>query len=129
MFIFIKDKTCIIKSSSFYILAVYSSYLFGESGLVASTCTGSFIEEHPVEASISFRMDWLDLLAVQGTRKSLLQHHSSKASVLQPSVFFTVQLSHLWKNHSLDYTDICWQSNISAFQYPIYVGQNFSSKE
>ena len=43
---------------------------------------------------ISFRMDWLDLLAVQGTLKSLLQHHSSKASVLQPSAFFTVQLSH-----------------------------------
>ena len=44
---------------------------------------------------ISFRMDWLDLLAVQGTLKSLLQHHSSKASVLQCSAFFTVQLSHL----------------------------------
>ena len=43
---------------------------------------------------ISFRIDWLDLLAVQGTLKSLLQHHSSKASVLQGSVFFTVQLSH-----------------------------------
>ena len=43
---------------------------------------------------ISFRMDWLDLLAVQGTRKSLLQHHSSKASILQRSVFFTVQVSH-----------------------------------
>ena len=43
---------------------------------------------------ISFRMDWLDLLAVQGTLKSLLQHHSSKASVLQRSAFFTVQLSH-----------------------------------
>ena len=43
---------------------------------------------------ISFRMDWLDLLAVQGTLKSLLQHHSSKASVLQHSAFFTVQLSH-----------------------------------
>ena len=43
---------------------------------------------------ISFRMDWLDLLAVQGTFKSLLQHHSSKASVLQRSAFFTVQLSH-----------------------------------
>ena len=43
---------------------------------------------------ISFRMDWLDLLAVQGTRKSLLQHHSSKASSLQRSAFFTVQLSH-----------------------------------
>ena len=43
---------------------------------------------------ISFRMDWLDLLAVQGTRKSLLQHHSSKASILQCSAFFMVQLSH-----------------------------------
>jgi len=43
---------------------------------------------------ISFRMDWLDLLAVQGTLKNLLQHHSSKASILQHSAFFTVQLSH-----------------------------------
>ena len=43
---------------------------------------------------ISFRMDWLDLLAVQGTLKSLLQHHSSKASILQCSAFFMVQLSH-----------------------------------
>ena len=43
---------------------------------------------------ISFRMDWLDLLAVQGTLKSLLQHHSSKASILQHSAFFMVQLSH-----------------------------------
>ena len=43
---------------------------------------------------ISFRMDWLDLLAVQGTLKSLLQHHGSKASILQRSAFFTVQLSH-----------------------------------
>ena len=48
--------------------------------------------EHP--GLISFRMDWLDLLAVQGTLKSLLQHHSSKASVLLCSAFFTVQLSH-----------------------------------
>ena len=48
--------------------------------------------EHP--GLISFRMDWLDLLAVQGTLKSLLQHHSSKASILQPSAFFAVQLSH-----------------------------------
>ena len=43
---------------------------------------------------ISFKMDWLDLLAVQGTLKSLLQHHTSKASILQRSAFFTVQLSH-----------------------------------
>ena len=49
-------------------------------------------KEHP--GPISFRMDWLDLLAVQGTLKSLLQHHSSKASILQRSAFFPVQLSH-----------------------------------
>ena len=49
-------------------------------------------KEHP--GLISFRMDWLDLLAVQGTPRSLLQHHSSKASILQCSAFFTVQLSH-----------------------------------
>ena len=48
--------------------------------------------EHP--GLISFRMDWLELLAVQGTLKSLLQHHSSKASILQHSAFFTIQLSH-----------------------------------
>ena len=48
--------------------------------------------EHP--GLIPFRMDWLDLLAVQGTLKSLFQHHSSKASILQHSAFFTVQLSH-----------------------------------
>ena len=59
--------------------------------------------EHP--GLVFFRMDWLDLLAVQGTLKSLLQHHSSKASILQCSAFFTVQLftsvhDH-WKNHSL----------------------------
>ena len=48
--------------------------------------------EHP--GLISFRTDWLDLLAVQGTLKSLLQHHSSKASILQRSAFFTVQISH-----------------------------------
>ena len=50
--------------------------------------------EHP--GLISFRIDWFDLLAVQGTLKSLLQHHSSKASVFQHSAFFTVQLSHIW---------------------------------
>ena len=50
--------------------------------------------EHP--GLISFRMDWLDLLAVRGTLKSLLQHHSSKASILQCSAFFIVQLSHLY---------------------------------
>ena len=52
----------------------------------------SLSNEHP--GLISFRMDWLDLLAVQGTLKNLLQRHSSKASILQCSAFFTVQLSH-----------------------------------
>ena len=56
------------------------------------SCSISPSNEHP--GLISFRMDWVDLLAVQGTLKSLLQHHSSKASILQCSAFFTVQFSH-----------------------------------
>ena len=54
----------------------------------------SIIPSKEIPGLISFRMDWLDLLAVQGTLKSLLQHHSSKASVLRCSAFFTVQISH-----------------------------------
>ena len=54
----------------------------------------SIIPSKEIPGPISFRMDWLDLLAVQGTLKSLLQHHSSKASILRRSAFFTVQLSH-----------------------------------
>ena len=59
--------------------------------------------EHP--GLISFRMDWLDLLVVQGSLKSLLQHHRSEASILQCSAFFMVQLTSIhdyWKNHSFD---------------------------
>ena len=54
----------------------------------------SIIPSKEIQGLISFRMDWLDLLAVQETLKSLLQHHSSNASILQRSAFFTVQLSH-----------------------------------
>ena len=54
----------------------------------------SIIPSKEIPGLISFRMDWLDLLAVQGTLKNLLQHHSSKASILQHSAFFTVQLTH-----------------------------------
>ena len=57
---------------------------------------------------ISFRMDWLDLLAVQGTLKSLLQHHSSKASILQRSAFFTVQLSHPYMTTGKTITLTIW---------------------
>ena len=54
----------------------------------------SIIPSKEIPGLTSFRMDWVDLLAVQGTFKSLLQHHSSKASILRHSAFFTVQLSH-----------------------------------
>ena len=66
------------------------SQLFASGGSFSFSI--SPFNEHP--GLISFRMDWLDLLAVQGTLKSLLQHHSSKASIFRRSAFFTVQLSH-----------------------------------
>ena len=58
------------------------------------TFSFSIIPSKEIPGLISFRMDWLDLLVVQGTLNSLLQHHRSKASILRPSAFFTVQLSH-----------------------------------
>ena len=68
---------------------------------------------------ISFGIDRLELLAVQGMLKSLLQHHSSKASILRCSAFFIsstlTSIHDYWKNHSFDKTDLCWQSNVSAF--------------
>ena len=65
---------------------------------------------------ISFQIDCLDLLAVQGTLKSLHQHHSSKASSSALSFLYS-PTSHMTagKNHSLDETDLCWQSNVTAF--------------
>ena len=69
---------------------------------------------------ISFRMDWFDLLAVQGTLKSLLQHHNSKASnCLVLSLLHVPTLTSVhdyWKNHSFEYMDLCWQSDVSASQ-------------
>ena len=67
---------------------------------------------------ISFRMEWLDLLAVQGTLKSLLQHHSSSINSLALSFLYSPILTSIhdyWKNHSFDQMDLCWQSNVSAF--------------
>ena len=68
---------------------------------------------------ISLRIDWFDLLTVQETLKSPLQHHSLKASVLQCSAFFIVQISHPYmtagKNHSFHYMDLCQQSDVSLF--------------
>ena len=73
--------------TSLHQAAKYCSFSFSFSISPSYECSGQ----------ISFRMDWLDLLAVQGTLKSLLQHHSSKLSILQHSAFFTVQLSHPYK--------------------------------
>ena len=74
--------------------------------------------EHP--GLISFRMEWLDLLAVQGTLKSL-QHSSSKASIHWCSAFFTFQLSHpyMTTGKTIALMDLCWQSHVSAFQYAV----------
>ena len=82
-------------------------------------------KEHP--GLISFRMHWLDLLAVQGTLKSLLQHHSSKASTLRHSAFFTVQLSHpywLGQKACLDFSIKSYRKtwrNFLANQYTITI--------
>ena len=77
--------------------------------------------EHP--RLISFRMDWLDLLAVQGTLKSLLEHHSSKASIFRHSAFFIVRLSHSYmttgKTIALTRQTFVGKVNVSAFQYAI----------
>ena len=72
-------------------------------------------KEHP--GLISFGMDWLDLLAVQGTLKSLLQHHSSKASIFSCSVFFTIQLSHahMTTGKTIALTRRTFVCNVSAF--------------
>ena len=99
------------------------SQLFASGGQSngASSLNISPSNEHP--GLISFRMDWLDLVAVQGTLKSLLQLHGSKASILQYSAFCIVELSHPYittgKTIALTKTDVCWQSNISAFEYAI----------
>ena len=77
----------------------------------------SLSNEHP--GLISFRMDWLDLLTVQGTLKCVLQHHGSKASILQCSAFFIVQISHSYMNTGKTLTryslDRQRQNNVSAF--------------
>ena len=87
------------------------------------SCSFSIFPSKEIPGLISFRMDWLDLLAVQWTLKSFLQHHSSKASILWHSAFFTVQLSNPYlttgKTIASTRRTLCWQSNVSAFQYAI----------
>ena len=81
---------------------------------------------------VSFRMDWLDLLAVQGTLKSLLQHHSSKASILRSSAFFTVQLSHpyMTTGKTIALTRRTFVGKLMSLLLNIlWAGHNFPSKE
>ena len=79
----------------------------------------SIIPSKEIPGLISFRMDWMDHLAVPGTLKSLLQHHSSKVSILQCSAFFTVQLSHQYMTtgKTIALTRRTFVGNVSAFQY------------
>ena len=81
---------------------------------------------------IFFCIDWFDLLAVQETFKCLIQHYSSKASVLQFSAFFCgpslTSTVYFRKNPSFDYTDHCQQSNVSAFYCTVWVCHGFPSK-
>ena len=72
----------------------------------------SFSFSNEYSGLISFKIDWFDLLAIPETLKSLLQHHSSKPSILQCSAFFMVQLSHPYMTTG---KTLCWQSNVSAF--------------
>ena len=108
---------CFLLCSVFPSIRVFSS----ESGLCirwpkywSFSFSISPSNEHP--GLISFRMDWLDLLAVQGTLKSLLQHHSLKASILRCSAFLMAQLSHPYmttgKTMALSSTDLCRQSDV-----------------
>ena len=79
------------------------SWLFTSGGQSIKSFSFSISPSNEYSGLTSFRIDWFDLLAIQGTLKSLLQHHSLKASILQHSIFFMVQLSHpYWKNYSFD---------------------------
>ena len=92
--------------SNFPSIRVFSNESFFASGGQSTGFSFSISFSNEYSGMISFRMDWLDLLAVQGTLKSLLQHHSSKASILRHSAFFIVQLSKPYmttgKKHSFD---------------------------
>ena len=84
----------------------------------------SIIPSKEIPGLISFRMDWLDLLAVQRTLKSLLQHHSSKASILRPSAFITVQLSHLYMTTGKTITLTRWSfvGKVMSLLWICYLG-------
>ena len=99
------------------------SWLFKSSGQSIGRFSFSIGLSNEHSGLISFRTDWLDLLAVQGTLKSLLQHHSLKASILRCSAFFNsptlTSIHDYGKNYSFDYMDLCQQSDVSAFGHSV----------
>ena len=98
------------------------SQLFASGGQSTGVSALKSFSSKEIPGLISFRMDWLDLLAVQGTLKTLLQHHSLKASILQRSAFFTVQLSHpyMTTGKTIALTRRTFVGKvISAFEYAI----------
>ena len=98
------------------------SQLFAWGGQGTGVFSFSIISSKEIPGLISFRMDWLELLAAQGTLKSLLQHHSSKASIIRCSAFFTVQFSHPYmttgKTIALTRRTLVGK-NVFAFEYAI----------
>ena len=105
-------------SGSFPVSQLFAS---GDQSIGVFSFNISPSNEHP--GLISFRMDWLDLLAVQGTLKSLLQHHSSKASILQRSAFFIVELSHLYMTtgKTIALTRQTFVGKVMSLYVPIYM--------
>ena len=93
------------------------SQLFPSDGHSIGASASASVLPMNIQGWFPFRIDWFNLLAVQGTPKSLLQHHNSKASILQCLLYGPTLTSvhDYWKNHSFDYADLCWQSEISAF--------------
>ena len=94
------------------------SQFFASGGQSIGSFSFNISPSNEYSGLIFFRMDWLDLHAVQGTLKSLLQHHSSKTSILWHSAFFTVQLSQPYVTTEKTIANkplLCWQSSVSAF--------------
>ena len=87
-------RPLLLLPSVFPSIRVFSSQFFASGGQTIGSFSVSISPSNEHPGLISFRKDWLDLLAIQGTLKSLLQHHNSKSSILRCSAFFKVQLSH-----------------------------------
>ena len=90
-----------------------SQFFLSGGQSIGTSALESFSSEY--SELMSFRMDWLDLLAGQGTLKSLLQHHSSSSALSFLYGPTLTSIHNYWKNHSFDYIHLCWQSNVSAF--------------